>query len=63
MVASAAAVISGLGVVDEQHQQRDLLVRARRHAALRRLQTDVARDVAAAEKVQQWRTKTRIWHS
>jgi hypothetical protein len=49
-------------VVNEQHQQRNLLVGAWRHAALRRLKADIARNLAAPEKIQHWSAKTRIWH-
>jgi hypothetical protein len=38
-------------VVHEQHQERELLVRAWRHAALRRLHADVTRDLAATKEV------------
>ena len=38
-------------IIDEQHQERDLLVRTRRQATLRRLQADVARDFTTTEEI------------
>ena len=42
-----------IGVVREQHEQRELLLRPRRQRALRREQAHVARHFAAAEEIDQ----------
>ena len=42
-------------ILEQQHENRELLVRARRQRALRRLQAHVALDLAALEEIQQRR--------
>ena len=42
-----------IGIVRQQDEERELLLRARRERALRRQQADVARHLAAAEEVDQ----------
>ena len=49
-------------ILEQQHQNRELLVRARRERAERRLHADVALDFAALEKIEKgcW-TDHRFW--
>ena len=46
--------MSGVGVLDKQDQDRELLVGARRQRPLRRFHAYVAVGFAALEKVEQW---------
>ena len=45
--------ISAIAIVEQQHEDRELLVGARRERALRRQQADVARHLAALEEIEQ----------
>ena len=54
-VSSAVSRISRIRVLEQQHQDGQLFVRARRQRALRRLQPDVALDLASFEEIQQRR--------
>ena len=44
--------ISRIGILEQQHEDRELLVRARRERALRGQQPHVARDLASLEEIQ-----------